>query len=86
MYCAVRVLMIGVHDYRPFEEQLDLAYDHFKNFLKVSKIRCSQPAFTVKLVARFIIAGLRCVLAACLFNLRIPQEPGLRSSKRETKL
>ena len=38
--------------YANAQEQMDLAYQDFKQFLRASSIPCSQPAFTVKLALR----------------------------------
>ncbi|CAK9078318.1 unnamed protein product [Durusdinium trenchii] len=44
--------IFGRHGDLTLQEQFDLAYMSFKEFLKTAKIRCSQPPFTVKLVVK----------------------------------
>ncbi|CAK9022330.1 unnamed protein product [Durusdinium trenchii] len=54
--CLMTILesteMFGRYGEISLQEQMDLAYQDFKQFLRASSIPCSQPAFTVKLVVK----------------------------------
>ena len=45
--------LFGVFGRETFQQQLDEAYKDFRSFLKLNKLRCSQPRFTPGLAAWF---------------------------------
>ena len=52
--CLQRINYWGADDDDTMQAKFDLAYDHFKAFLKSHRIKCSQPPFKTWMVAKHI--------------------------------
>ena len=52
--CLQRINYWGADDDDTMQAKFDLAYDHFKAFLKTHRIKCSQPPFKTWMVAKHV--------------------------------